>query len=417
MRDADLAVLHTDFPTAIRLYAEADDEAGLRRVHRLALDFGRYRAACALRPRFGPADEEWHRFLRQRALPCAPMGGDVDAGFWVDEDLLGAVASELGEPLAPLLARTVRWMIASGSRHLAKHYVLARLSGDAVLIDELEDAYAVRARCPRERLVDAVRAEVPGPVEVLQRGDTHDDNPIAATVLRTRLDGRPVVLKENLRLPIDYARVDGTAQEAELLAELDHPGVARLRRVLRVAHHEVLVLDEVAGAQLAGPLAAAELKRVGAQLADTVAHLHGAGIAYLDLKARNVLYDGARTALVDFGMAQRCTGEVTSVLSTPAWIPPEVGRTFRATRAADVFQLGLLLAVLSTGLHPFARLQPDDTLPRDEQLARYTLKTLVEPPDLAALPPDLHSLVGRMLAADPARRPLAWEVGAELRKS
>lgn len=362
----------------------------LARVGRIAVAFGRYRTVRRLGALAG---EPYRRWLCERALPQVPIGGDATAGFCVDEAMIAEIAGELGEPVPALLAATVRLMLARGSRHIAKLYVLARLSGDETLVRQLQPAFDARAAFPRRDLPHAVG---PG-LAVVQVGDDDDYNPKSAHLFA----GADVIVKEHLRLHLDPSRIDGTSEERELLEAIDHPRVVRLLRVDTVAHHELLVLARAPGRALDGAqLPREQALRIGAQLAELLAWLHARRILYLDVKPANVLWDGRDVTLCDLGMARGGQARVTSVLSTLEYVPPEMARGFEATERADVFQLGILLHQLLTGRHPFS----------DGEGVEVAVANLRDEPRLEALP----ELLGPMLRRCPEERPSAAQVAERL---
>ncbi|MGC5410792.1 PQQ-binding-like beta-propeller repeat protein, partial [Streptomyces sp. DT225] len=72
--------------------------------------------------------------------------------------------------------------------------------------------------------------------------------------------------------------------------------------------------------------------------------------------------------------------------------------------ASDLFVLGLLLAYAATGTTPLADGPPAEAAERIAQAA----------PELGGVPDELRDLIARCLAKDPADRPTAGTVAAEL---
>src|SRR5678809_311948 len=82
-------------------------------------------------------------------------------------------------------------------------------------------------------------------------------------------------------------------------------GVVRLVDVTSIEHHELLLIERVEGRTLDGArLPRAEALRVAVQLAEVLAALHERRLVYLDVKPRNLIFDGKNLRLCDFGMAQ-----------------------------------------------------------------------------------------------------------------
>src|SRR5262245_4479452 len=101
-------------------------------------------------------------------------------------------------------------------------------------------------------------------------------------------------------------------REAKTVSSLNHPNICTLFDVGRENDTDYLVMELVEGETLAqrltrGALPAAELLRVGAQIADALSRAHRAGVIHRDLKPGNVMLTKSGCKLMDFGLA-RATG-------------------------------------------------------------------------------------------------------------
>jgi hypothetical protein len=212
--------------------------------------------------------------------------------------------------------------------------------------------------------------------------------------------------------------------EAELLAELDHPGIIRVRDFVLIDSEYGLVLELVEGLDLrrrlrgAGPLPAAVAAKVVAQVADAVAYVHGRGVVHGDVKPGNVLVpdDGGPVRLADFGVARRVDRDGTVpfvagrrarlILATPEYVAPEVVAGAPPAPAGDVYALGIVLFELICGRSPYRGGSAG------EILRRHVTCHPVPPP---GLPPVVWSLVEACLAANPSQRPDPATLGTRLR--
>ncbi|MEV6727887.1 MULTISPECIES: serine/threonine-protein kinase [unclassified Streptomyces] len=153
-----------------------------------------------------------------------------------------------------------------------------------------------------------------------------------------------------------------------------------------------------------------ELARLAAGLAEALRDIHRAGVVHRDLKPSNVLMapDGVR--VIDFGISRPADSDLRTetgkLIGTPPYMAPEqFQRPREVGTAADVFALGAVLVHAATGHGPF----DSDS----HYLVAY--QVVHAEPDLSGLPEQLVPLVARCLAKEPADRPTAEELIAEMR--
>ncbi len=149
------------------------------------------------------------------------------------------------------------------------------------------------------------------------------------------------------------------------------------------------------------------------ELACVLEVLHERGIVYMDLRPENVKVNGEDVVLLDFGDARfvhEQTGAVDTYFSDVRYAAPEVTLTCRATRASDIFQLGILFHLLLTGEHPFVKGERGNS--RQEEVILQALPNALEPYQEIA---GLHFLLVHMLEKDPIKRPTAREVAGILK--
>lgn len=162
-----------------------------------------------------------------------------------------------------------------------------------------------------------------------------------------------------------------------------------------------------------GPLSVNESVRVGIDVLSGLGAVHSANIVHLDIKPTNVLFsDTGQALLADFG--QSCwldpsTGLLSNLPELYSFaVPPELHSTGTATRASDIYQVGLTLYRCVNG-DPHYRQQAD--LLRDDKTGRARDRSIRNGafPDrndfLPHVPQGLCNLIRDALAVDPSDRP------------
>lgn len=150
----------------------------------------------------------------------------------------------------------------------------------------------------------------------------------------------------------------------------------------------------------AGRLPPGSVRHLAAGLATALSEIHRVGLVHRDLKPSNVILTGDGPRVIDFGIARAAQGgtELThtgSIIGSPAFMSPEQAEGKQVTAASDVFSLGALLVMASTGRAPFSGASTPQTL----------YNVVHAHPDLRFLPPEVRRIAESCLAKDPAHRP------------
>ncbi|MEV6979085.1 protein kinase [Kitasatospora sp. NPDC093806] len=202
-------------------------------------------------------------------------------------------------------------------------------------------------------------------------------------------------------------------REARAAAVARHRGIITVHDVDADAEVPYLVMELLAGPDVrtlldtaGGPLTVPDAVRLGAEVADALAHAHELGVVHRDLKPGNLVLDAyGRVKICDFGIARFRRGTLTRLSLTSASImtlgyaAPEQLLGEEVDARADLYALGCILYELLTGRKPFTGSAMEVT----------EAHVYEEPPSPAVRRPDIPGpvaeLVLRLLAKSPADRP------------
>ena len=155
-------------------------------------------------------------------------------------------------------------------------------------------------------------------------------------------------------------------KEAKTIRRLNHPGIVKIHDVFEENGTAYYVMEYLPDGSLNDWVRAhgamPEAKALGyiRQIGSALSYAHAQRVMHLDVKPSNIMLDGDRAVLIDFGLAKQYTesGEQTS--STPVGIshgyaPVEQyqdGGVKEFSPATDVYSLGATLYMLVTGTVP-----------------------------------------------------------------
>jgi len=204
--------------------------------------------------------------------------------------------------------------------------------------------------------------------------------------------------------------------EAEIMARLDHPGIARVLEAGDADNHPFLVMEHVDGTTLdrfAKGLVLDRKLELFCALCEAVQHAHLKGVIHRDLKPSNVMVRAAeeRVVVLDFGVARLAaddgrtpsTTRAGELIGTPLYMSPEQAmlRADEVDVRTDVYTLGVMLYELLSGELPYNA--------RDAPLPILTCMICEDPPIALvkrdpAFAGDLDAITHKALAKDPAQR-------------
>jgi serine/threonine-protein kinase len=210
------------------------------------------------------------------------------------------------------------------------------------------------------------------------------------------------------------------AAEARALRRLRHPAIVEVHAAGIADDRAYVAMALLPGADLRRHTRPARLLpeplvlRLGADLADALAHAHALGIVHRDVKPANLVFDAAtrRVWLTDFGVARLPDGARTDtgvLLGTPAFMAPEQLAGGAPTPAGDVYALAAALFQLLSGALACDAPTLGALLHAQAAGAARALAGLR--PDLPAA---LSDLLAQALQPAPAQRPTAAALACRL---
>ena len=208
----------------------------------------------------------------------------------------------------------------------------------------------------------------------------------------------------------DPDRLARFQREAQVLASLNHPGIAAIYGIEEAEGTRALVLELVEGPTLAdriahGPIPLDEALPIAKQIAEALEAAHEAGVIHRDLKPANVKVRADGTVKVlDFGLAKALEGDAGGdpsqsptltaaatkmgvIMGTAAYMSPEQASGETADTRSDVWSFGVVLFETLTGQRLFT----------GKTVSHVLAKVLERDLDFTALPTSTPAPLRRLL--------------------
>ena len=215
----------------------------------------------------------------------------------------------------------------------------------------------------------------------------------------------------------DPDRLARFQREAQVLASLNHPGIAAIYGIEEADDTRALVLELVEGPTLAdriakGPIPVDEALPIAKQIAEALEAAHEAGVIHRDLKPANIkVREDGTVKVLDFGLAKQMLAEAQpeattetqasmtqagTFLGTLPYMAPEQLRGLRADARSDIWAFGLVLYEMVAGERPF----------KGKTGVELSSAILHQPPEPLPrrVPVSRRAVIERCLAKEPAQR-------------
>jgi len=224
------------------------------------------------------------------------------------------------------------------------------------------------------------------------------------------------------------------AREVKVARAVGHPNVCRVFELGHAEGHWFVTMELATHGSLRDMLRSPDQVRSRPlperlrnirEVCAGLAAMHAVAIIHRDVTPQNVLgmADG-RLVLTDFGLAIESGDQTTVHGGTPAYLPPEVARGERSDQRSDVFQLGMIMHEVLTGVRP--SWAPDGSRlilaepstgasPVEEELVRLISDCVNTDP--GQRPPSAVAVAGRVAAAEVARpAPVVFRMATRARR-
>ena len=219
----------------------------------------------------------------------------------------------------------------------------------------------------------------------------------------------------------DPDRLARFQREAQVLASLNHPGIAAIYGIEEAEDTRALVLELVEGPTLAdriskGAIPLDEALPIAKQIAEALEAAHEAGVIHRDLKPANIkVREDGTVKVLDFGLAKALdttaqgdpsqsptlTAAATQmgvIMGTAAYMSPEQASGKPVDKRADVWAFGAVLYEMLTGRRPFT----------SDDVSKTLAHVIATAPDWGqlpgGLPPVLAAFLQGCLEKDPRER-------------
>lgn len=237
---------------------------------------------------------------------------------------------------------------------------------------------------------------------------------------RERATGQEVAIKLiRAKYLEDEEAMARFAREARFVAQLDHPNVVGVHRVLDLGASGIaLVMTHVNGRTLKQvikderPLPPDFVVRIVRDVASALSAAHRMGIIHRDVKPENVFIDDdGRALLADFGVARSMSGDTQLTMhgvaiGTPSYMAPEQIDGGELDGRGDIYSLGLVAWEMFTGHRPWEG---------ESLYAVLYHQRHHELPDVRDMRPDVSDEIADVIAGAIEKEPSArWQSMEEL---
>jgi ABC-type transport system substrate-binding protein len=203
------------------------------------------------------------------------------------------------------------------------------------------------------------------------------------------------------------------AREAQIVAQMDHPGIVPIYDLGRHEGSLFFVMPLVSGTSLRhllweGSLRLGEVLNIAIQVADALDYSHAHNVVHRDIKPENIMVTreeggGVRVRVMDFGLAHASSEsrltKTGTLIGTVAYLSPEQVTSHAFDGRSDIYSLGTVLYECLAGEPPFSG--------EMQSILYRIVHEIPQPPRAlgAEVREELQDIVLQCLQKDPGKRP------------
>jgi serine/threonine protein kinase len=172
-------------------------------------------------------------------------------------------------------------------------------------------------------------------------------------------------------LTLKQSSISNLFQEIEIHTRLSHPSISKLYSVYESDSSISLILEYLPHGDLYKRVLSkkhfhdSDVSKFARNLLEVLEYLHSKNIVHRDLKLENIMMtsdDDFSIKLIDFGLAYSSPLPQSQRCGSPGYIAPEVLTRSEYDHRIDLFSAGVVLFIVSSGVHPFCASTPGKVL-------------------------------------------------------
>lgn len=173
---------------------------------------------------------------------------------------------------------------------------------------------------------------------------------------------------------LDDSSIKQLQREEAITSKLRHPNVIRIFDTGEFEGRFCTIMELAADGSLADrlkidrPMPLTAILPIVDQIASALNYVHRQGIIHKDIKPGNILLDGERAILSDFGIARVMGEQIITATSSAAgsvvYMSPEQARGDSINEKSDQYSLAVVVFEMLTGQVPFFGSNPMETVYR-----------------------------------------------------